>query len=71
MKDVTLVELNKDTGMDKLLEWLDNRFKKDENTEGFNHFNPMSTGLFYLVTALGGGGVPPPLIKFDPDILEH
>ena len=38
MKDVTLAELNKDTGMNKLLEWLDNRFKKDENTEGFKYF---------------------------------
>ena len=38
MKDVTLVELDKDTGMNKLLEWLDNRFKKDENTEGFKYF---------------------------------
>ena len=25
MKDVTLAELNKDTGMNKLLEWLDNK----------------------------------------------
>ena len=33
-------------------------------------FNPISTGLFYLVVALGGGG-PPPSIKFDPDILKH
>ena len=24
--------------MNKLLEWLDNRFKKDENTEGFKYF---------------------------------
>ena len=31
--------------------------------------NPISTRLFYLVVALGG--VPPPSIKFDPDILEH
>ena len=38
MKDVTLAELNKDTGLNKLLEWLDNRFKKDENTEGFKYF---------------------------------
>ena len=38
MKDVTLTEPNKDTGMNKLLEWLDNRFKKDENTEGFKYF---------------------------------
>ena len=38
MKDVTLAELNKDTGMHKLLERLDNRFKKDENTEGFKYF---------------------------------
>ena len=38
MKDVILTELNKDTGMNKLLEWLDNRFKKDENTEGFKYF---------------------------------
>ena len=38
MKDVTLAELNKDTGMNKLLEWLDNRFKKDESTEGFKYF---------------------------------
>ena len=38
MKHVTLAEVNKDTGMNKLLEWLDNRFKKDENTEGFKYF---------------------------------
>ena len=38
MKDVTLAELNEDTGMNKLLEWLDNRFKKDKNTEGFEYF---------------------------------
>ena len=38
MKYVTLAELNKDTGMKKLLEWLGNRFKKDENTEGFKFF---------------------------------
>ena len=38
MKDVTLAELNKDTGMNKCLEWLDNRFKKDENTGGFKYF---------------------------------
>ena len=38
MKDVTLAELNRDTGMNKLLEWLDNRFKKDENTKGFKYF---------------------------------
>ena len=31
-------------------------------------FNPISTGLFYLVVALGGST---PSIKFDPDILEH
>ena len=37
--------------------------------------NPISTGLFYLVVALGGGGGEEgshrPSIKFDPDILEH
>ena len=38
MKDVTLAEFNKDTGMNKLSEWLDNRFNKDENTEGFKYF---------------------------------
>ena len=38
MKDVTLAELNKDTGMNKLLEWLDNRFKKDENTDSLKYF---------------------------------
>ena len=38
IKDVTLAELNKDTGMNKLLEWLDNRFKKDKNTEDFEYF---------------------------------
>ena len=37
MKDVTLAELSKDTGTNKLLKWLDNRFKKDENTEGFKY----------------------------------
>ena len=35
------------------------------------YLNPISTGLFYLVVALGGGGVPPPSIKFNPDILEY
>ena len=30
-------------------------------------FNPINTGLFYLVIVLGGS---PPSIKFDPDILE-
>ena len=34
-------------------------------------FNPISTGLFYLVVALGGGGDSSPSIKFDTDILEH
>ena len=38
MKDVTLPELNKDAGMNKLLEWCDNRFKKDQHTEGFEYF---------------------------------
>ena len=38
IKDVTLAELNKDTGVNKLLEWPDKRFKKDENTEGFKYF---------------------------------
>ena len=38
LRNVTLAELNKDTGMNKLLEWLDNRFKKDENTKGFKYF---------------------------------
>ena len=38
IKDVTLAELSKDTGMNKLLKWLDNRFKKDENTEGVKYF---------------------------------
>ena len=33
-------------------------------------FNPISTGLFYLVVALGGG-YSPPSMTFDPDILEH
>ena len=33
------------------------------------YFNPISTGLFYLIVALGG--VPTPSIKFDPDSLEH
>ena len=33
-------------------------------------FNPISTGLFYLVVAREGS-FPPPSIKFDPDILEH
>ena len=31
--------------------------------------NPISTGLFYLVVALGGPH--PTSIKFDPEILEH
>ena len=34
-------------------------------------FNPISTGLFYLVVSTGGKGVPPHSIKFDRDILEH
>ena len=34
----TLAEFSKDTGMNKLLEWFDNRSKKDENTEGFKYF---------------------------------
>ena len=38
MKDVALAKLNKDSGMNKLLEWLDNRFKKGENTEGFKYY---------------------------------
>ena len=38
MKYVTLAELSKDTGMNKLLVWLDNRFKKDENAEDFTYF---------------------------------
>ena len=38
MKNVTLAELNKDTGMNKLLEWFDNRFNKDKNTVGFKYF---------------------------------
>ena len=38
MTDVTLAKLNKDTGTNKLLEWLANRVKKDENTEGFKYF---------------------------------
>ena len=33
--------------------------------------NPISTGLFYLVVALGGVFSTPPSIKFDPDILGH
>ena len=41
--------------------------------------DPISTGLFYLVVALGGGGgggggggrLSTPFIKFDTDILEH
>ena len=34
-----------------------------------DHINPTSTGLFYLVVALGGrGSFPPPSIKFDPEI---
>ena len=32
--------------------------------------NPISTGLFYLVVALGGL-FSTPSIQFDPDILEH
>ena len=32
--------------------------------------NPISTGLFFLVVAVGGS-IPPRSIKFDPDILEH
>ena len=35
-----------------------------------DHINPVSTGLFHLVVALGGS-FPPPSIKFDPDILEQ
>ena len=38
MKNVTLAGLNKDTGMNTLLEWLDDRHKKDENTEGLKYF---------------------------------
>ena len=36
-----------------------------------NAVNPISTGRFYLVVALGGASFPPPSIKLDPDILEH
>ena len=32
--------------------------------------NPISTGLFHFVAALGSGGSTPS-ITFDPDILEH
>ena len=38
MKEITLAELNTDHGMEKLFEWLDKKFLKDENAEGFKYF---------------------------------
>ena len=43
----------------------------DGNSHLRSFFDPISTGLFYLVVALGGGGGSTPFIKFDPDILKH
>ena len=35
------------------------------------HFNPISSGLFYLVVARGEGVFSTPSLKLDPDIREH
>ena len=62
--------------------WKSSKNQKDRRLPFLNissssrvkQFNPMSTGLFYLVVALGGGGGGEgfhPSIKFAPDILEH
>ena len=47
------------------------RYYENNCVQSTTTFNPINTGLFYLVVALGGWFFHPSSTKFDPDILEQ